>query len=264
MAQSASGGLTVHSTIALDALATLDGWADRDTVVGAELGGSNTNRTWLVERSGERFVLRVDTPFAQRVGLDRQRESLIRQAVARAGLAPALIVDDSARGVTISEHKTGRTWNSDDLQDLENLRLLAARLQVLHELPPVGSAFSLRDAAASYALQLGDEASRQAAGEVATLLDGVHQRRLALCHNDLVAQNLIAGERLWLIDWEYAAVGDPMFDLAVVIEHHQLDDGLARSFLRLCLGTDRRSDFEDLARYRAIYRRIAALWRALV
>ena len=36
-----------------------------------------------------------------------------------------------------------------------------------------------------------------------------------LCHNDLLPANLIAGEdRLWLIDWEYAGMGHPLFDLA--------------------------------------------------
>ena len=39
--------------------------------------------------------------------------------------------------------------------------------------------------------------------------------RPVLCHNDLLAANLIDdGRRLWLLDWEYAGVGHPVFDLA--------------------------------------------------
>jgi thiamine kinase-like enzyme len=38
---------------------------------------------------------------------------------------------------------------------------------------------------------------------------------VAFCHNDLLAANFIdAGERLWLIDWDYAGFNSPLFDLA--------------------------------------------------
>jgi len=39
-------------------------------------------------------------------------------------------------------------------------------------------------------------------------------RSPVLCHNDAYYQNILVGDRLWLIDWEYAAMGDPFFDLA--------------------------------------------------
>ena len=35
------------------------------------------------------------------------------------------------------------------------------------------------------------------------------------CHNDLVAENFIKNEkRMYLIDWEYAGMNDPMWDVA--------------------------------------------------
>jgi len=35
------------------------------------------------------------------------------------------------------------------------------------------------------------------------------------CHNDLLPANFIDdGQRLWLLDWEYAGMGDRYFDLA--------------------------------------------------
>jgi thiamine kinase-like enzyme len=43
------------------------------------------------------------------------------------------------------------------------------------------------------------------------------------------------GQGLLLIDWEYTGTGDPMFDLAVVIRHHELDAGLAQGFLEAYL-----------------------------
>ena len=46
------------------------------------------------------------------------------------------------------------------------------------------------------------------------------------CHNDLLAANFIAGEQhLWIVDWEYAGMGDRYFDLANFAVNNELDDG---------------------------------------
>ena len=58
-----------------------------------------------------------------------------------------------------------------------------------------------------------------------------------MCHNDLVAENMIdtPGRGLLLIDWEYAGMGDPFFDLAVVVRHHDLAQDLAKEFFEAYL-----------------------------
>ena len=45
----------------------------------------------------------------------------------------------------------------------------------------------------------------------------------ALCHNDLHHLNLLGTAPLMFVDWEYAGVGDPIFELAAVIGYHDLD-----------------------------------------
>jgi thiamine kinase len=46
----------------------------------------------------------------------------------------------------------------------------------------------------------------------------------ALCHGDVVCGNVLdSGGSLRLVDWEYARITDPYFDLAAVLRHHQLD-----------------------------------------
>jgi thiamine kinase-like enzyme len=43
-------------------------------------------------------------------------------------------------------------------------------------------------------------------------------------HNDLLAANFIdAGDRLWLIDWDYAGFNSPLFDLANLSSNSELD-----------------------------------------
>jgi len=73
-----------------------------------------------------------------------------------------------------------------------------------------------------------------------------------------------AGELL-LIDWEYAALGDPYFDLAVVAGHHELDPSLARQFLEAYL--QRAPSEKESARFtlqRRFYQALLALWKMRV
>jgi len=42
-----------------------------------------------------------------------------------------------------------------------------------------------------------------------------------LCHNDVHHLNVVGGENLRLIDWEYAGVGEPLFDLASACVYHR-------------------------------------------
>ena len=58
------------------------------------------------------------------------------------------------------------------------------------------------------------------------------------CHNDLLTANFLDdGERLRILDWEYAGMGDRFFDLANFASHHDLlgarrGGGAARGLLR--------------------------------
>lgn len=53
-----------------------------------------------------------------------------------------------------------------------------------------------------------------------------------VCHNDLVRENcLFASHRAWFIDWEYALLNNPWFDLAAVILYFNLDLKQAEDFL---------------------------------
>ena len=59
------------------------------------------------------------------------------------------------------------------------------------------------------------------------------------CHNDLLNANFLDdGERLRIVDWEYAGMGDVFFDLANFSINHELDadgcDDLAARLLRGC------------------------------
>jgi thiamine kinase-like enzyme len=89
----------------------------------------------------------------------------------------------------------------------------------------------------------------------------------ALCHNDLVCENVVLaqGQGMLLIDWEYAGIGDPYFDLAVVVRHHELGEALAEYFHEAYLqreATERETG--RLSRQCAFYACLLELWNLRV
>ena len=56
--------------------------------------------------------------------------------------------------------------------------------------------------------------------------------KIVFGHHDLLPGNFLDdGGRLWLIDWEYAAFGTPMFDLANLAANGGFDDAQSRAML---------------------------------
>ncbi|MFO0952449.1 MAG: phosphotransferase [Isosphaeraceae bacterium] len=71
-----------------------------------------------------------------------------------------------------------------------------------------------------------------------------------LCHNDLLPSNVLDdGERVWLVDWEYAGIGHPLFDLAGISANCALTPDAEAEFLLAYRG---RLDPRDLAELRIL------------
>ena len=82
----------------------------------------------------------------------------------------------------------------------------------------------------------GYEAMRARAGEL--YAGRMARAALAPCHNDPLSENwlLQAGGRLYLIDWEYAGMNDPLWDLAAVALEAELPPALEQRLLAAYFG----------------------------
>ena len=116
--------------------------------------------------------------------------------------------------------------------------------------------------ALAYATEAGTHSASRIAEQATKLAESLWSeiRRPALCHNDLVHSNIIDGEPVRLIDWEYSAVGDPYFDLAVVVRHHQLKADRVEIFLGAYFGILGTEHFSRLELFCRLYDQLAALW----
>lgn len=238
-----------------EALAEIAGWEDATCT---ELSGGLTNRTWHVTAGDKSGVLKIDDGPRAAPFNTRCEEASTQNMAARAGLAPQIILAND--GHYFTEYVEGVVWARSCLEEDGNLELIATALKRLHALPLTGRSFDAGVAAKRYVeYTVGLDAD---VVQKCTEIIGRMRlpQNLCCCHNDLVAENLITTPDLMFLDWEYACDNDPFFDLATVVEHHELTDTQVTRLLDAYLGGDGRRWREHLEKQRKLYLALLCLW----
>ena len=194
------------------------------------LSGGITNRNFKVEVAGETYVLRIGGRDTELLGIDRYVEHEASIAGARLGLAPEVLRYE--RGYLVTRFIHGETGRIDTVEEV------AQMLRRFHDSPPIGgrfNAFRVVEAYRATAIEHGVqvpadyERAHEVAGAIERRREGAPSRP---CHNDLLAANFISdGTQLWIVDWEYAGMGDPYFDLANFAVNNGLDEFSERRLL---------------------------------
>jgi thiamine kinase len=189
-----------------------------------------TNRSWLVSTDSDRFVVRIsDVGSAEELQIDRNSEAVVLQYVARADVGPQVLLCDPARGILVTRY-LGTTWTEQDAQSDNSIDRLAGLLRRLHSLDvPAGvRTVDLASTVHGYIRTLNERgihsgpalpALRECADKTAMQLRTGSTP--CLCHNDVHHLNIVGCDPVRLIDWEYAGVGEPLFDLASVCVYHR-------------------------------------------
>ena len=232
-------------------------------------GGGGWNRSWLVARGHQRLVIRLDTPAVPRLGLDRAAEAAVLRAIHGEEIGPEVVLADAGNGVLVTRWLAGRACSPDLLRNPYLLRALGRLLGRLHERvapPPKLPKLDLGLAMARYAETVGNAYARRMARAGIRVWRAARpgERGAVFCHNDPVAQNVLQGPKLRLIDWEFAGPGDALFDLAVVIGHHGLDERQAEIMLAAARGGVRIADRRALERLVEAYGYLRELWESAV
>lgn len=85
------------------------------------------------------------------------------------------------------------------------------------------------------------------------------------CHNDLSSGNILLSSRaagkLYIVDWEYASIGDPLFDLAGFCSNFCLDAVQQERLLRVYLNKVKSTfDRKKFNRMKELYQLVSLLW----
>ena len=194
------------------------------------LAGGSSDRSYRVESREGQWVVKLRSA-ARGPQLDVEAEARVTAAAAAAGLAPRVVAHDARAGTLVTEYWPGaRSWTLRDVRGRAGIERLAAVLRRLHSLPADLSPYALAAVADDYVRVAGTPTACAAryATELAERARRFEARHApsAFCHNDLVASNVLDdGERLGLIDFEYAVRAAPILALAGVAAMNRYSRG---------------------------------------
>jgi thiamine kinase-like enzyme len=231
------------------------------------LGGGITNRNFRVALDDGDVVLRIGGKDTALLGIDRQVEHAASRAAADAGLGPAVVAFVEPEGYLVTRFVAGRPIPVDEVRAPETLDRIASMLRTLHDgaaIPGRFDSFRVVEAyrATAAAHGVAPPAAYEEAKSVAGRIEDARgPQGTCPCHNDLLNANFIAdGARIWIVDWEYAGMGDRFFDLANFSINHELGDEENDALLRAYFGeaTDEHRRSLRLMRFMSDFRE--AMW----
>ncbi|HET9083296.1 MAG TPA: phosphotransferase, partial [Candidatus Limnocylindrales bacterium] len=204
------------------------------------LSGGITNRNFLVTVAGvsDRYVIRLAGNDTHLLGISREVEYAATVAAAGVGVGPEVTAFIRPEGYLVTRFIEGSEVPIEQVRQPSTLVRVADALRRIHDGPPIPGLFvplriveAYKALAAARGVRIPPEYELAAAIgrriELACLADPIE---LMPCHNDLLNANFIDdGARIRIVDWEYAGMGDPYFDLGNFSINHELtpDDDAA-------------------------------------
>jgi len=206
-------------------------WPGEEALV-ERLGGGITNHNFKVTVGDEAFVLRVGGKDTDLLGIDRGNEHDATLVAASLGIGPEVV--SFVDGCLVTRFIEGRPVPPEELDPAT----VGATIRTIHDGPAIPGRFdsfrvveTYRNTAEAHGVSIPpayEEASKRAAAIEGTRA-GVSLRP---CHNDLLSANFLHdGARLRIVDWEYAGMGDPLFDLGNFAANHELEEDGERALL---------------------------------
>lgn len=222
----------------------LEGWDGalfRAPVTVAQLPGGANNQNYVVTAGARRYALRIANQDNERMAVDRDSARRAQDDAAALGVAPTVLAHCGAEGHLLSAFVDGVALSVATVDDPSVLSAIADTFRALHQGESKCRNFDpfadiemwINQAAESGAVLPEDlEELRRRAITVRDTLDSLGLPKV-FCHNDTVPQNFIwDGDRVILVDWDYAGHYYAAFELGSFICTADLTDARAEAFLR--------------------------------
>ncbi|MFT5658396.1 MAG: thiamine kinase-like enzyme [Gammaproteobacteria bacterium] len=202
----------------------------KSTVDIEPLSGGMTNLNFKVTDGADKYVVRLgsDDPIHL---ISRANERATCEAAFEAGLSPELV--HAEPGVLVVRFVEGLVFQEADVRKPSNLIRITQLLREFHKKIPqnfqqIPVMFWVFQVLRHYQnlLQQGNSPYRNRLAElesIATTLEkAVGKIKIVFGHNDLLAANFIDdGEKIWLIDFDYAGFNSPLFDLSNLASNNE-------------------------------------------
>ena len=234
------------------------------------LGGGITNHNFRARFGEAEVVLRIAGSQTELLGIDRASEHVATQAAAKLGIAPAVLAFLPEHSCLVTAFVPGVPLAETAVREPVTMVEIARALRAFHEhAPSLPTSFDVPQIARDYVALARERgaALSSAAVEAVALAERIAaaligpEHAVVPCHDDLLAANLLSdGKRVWLVDWEYAGMGDRYFDLGNLSINNGFDNDDDRALLAAYWDepcTDRRfaalqTDAHDVGRARGV------------
>jgi thiamine kinase-like enzyme len=215
-------------------------WAHAGDLTVTPLGGGITNNNFRIDTGGESFVLRIAGADTELLGIKRENEYQANLAAGILGIAPQVFYFIQPEGYLVTRFINGRPVLPEEISQPQSILQVAQILQKIHSMDPIHGRFNVfqvvRDYSAvahhykvNFPVDFDWVSGQVQEAERALSFQRTQPRP---CHNDLLNANFLANDQLYLLDWEYAGMGDVFFDLANFSDHHEFSEQQDRWLLR--------------------------------
>jgi len=215
-----------------EAIARVPQWANATNMKISSLDGGITNSNFRVDVGGESFALRIAGADTDMLGINREYEHAANLAAGKLGIAPEVIYVIQPEGYLVTRFISARPFPPEEIRQPDNIRKVMEVVRQIHSMPEIPGTFSVFRTIEEYAEiarryhvefpeKFGWLMERTQAAEAALMKN---PEPLRPCHNDLLNANFLIDGRIYVLDWEYAGMGDIFFDLANFSDHHELTD----------------------------------------
>ncbi len=251
-----------------EAIARVPQWANEKDLKISPLTGGITNENFRVEVKGDVFVLRIPGADTELLGIDRAVECAVSQMAGEAGIGPKVFYVIEPEGYLVTSFIEGQLPPPEELGKKENIYRVAKAVSRFHEMDAIPETFS--------PFRVVETSAEIARGFKVEFPDNfgwlIEQMKVAedalqknpftpkLCHNDLLNANFLDDGEIRILDWEYAGMGDPVFDLANFSVHHEFNDEQDRWLLEAYFGEVSDADWARLKILKIISDFREAMW----
>ncbi len=215
---------------------------DGQTLEIEELTGGITNKNYKICTDSECYVLRLGGNETCYLGIDRKTEHDCSYLASQTGIAPRPAAFLEPEGYILSEYISGKGIPAEEIGKEENIKRVVGSMKAYHALDYFPGSFSPFRVAEEYA-RTALQFNVRLPDMIDWYLDTSREIEMAMyarepliprpCHNDLLNGNFIDdGNRILILDWEYAGMGDIFFDLGNFAVQHEFNDQQDEVLLR--------------------------------
>lgn len=192
----------------------LPGW-DEKTATIHPFGQGCTNQNYKLDVGCNSYFVRLQSLMKEILRLSFANEIELIQMAASLELSPPIILADAKKGIIIFPFIQGKPV---DLRNPEKLDEAMNLLKKLHNSTATLSFQATPEDFISNYLEILQKQAIDLTPHQKQLIENRPRpalNQLVPCHLDLKGDNILDdGERLWLIDWEYGGMSDPLLDIA--------------------------------------------------